>query len=138
LKLRVFQWLLLPAVLASANALYGWGSLTLLDDLGPVAERSARHEAALTWTYMQGGRRLIDAFGAQSHAVAHAEALFAPARPAVLSNPVIAMDRMHRADYGFRHRLLIWSHGAAPLLWLATAVAYAMRQRPVVSTRRLR
>jgi len=134
----MFQWLLVPAVLATANALYGWGALTLLDDLGPVAERSARHEALLTWTYMQGGRRLIDALGVQSAATAHAEAMFAPARTVVLSHPAIAMDQMHRADYGFQHRLLIGSHWAAPLLWFATLVAYAMRQKAIVSTRRLR
>lgn len=138
MKLRMFQWLLMPAVLATANALYGWGSLTLLDDLGPVAARSAQREAALTWTYMQGGRRLIEAIGQSSAAIAHAEALFAPARPVVLANPAIAMDQMHRGDYGFQHRLLIWSHWGAPLLWLATIVAYAMRQKAIVSTRRVR
>ena len=73
MKLRMFQWLRLPAALATANALYGWGSLTLLDDLGPVAEHSAQREAALTWTYMQGGRRLIEATGVQAAAIAHAE-----------------------------------------------------------------
>ena len=138
MKLRMFQWLLLPAVLATANALYGWGSLTLLDDLGPVAEHSAQREAALTWTYMQGGRRLIEAAGAQAAAVAHAEAMFAPARDALRANPAIAMDLLHRADYGFQHRLLIWSHWGAPSLWLATLLAYALRQKAIVSTRRLR
>ena len=138
MKLRMFQWLLIPALLASANALYGWGSLTQLADLGPIAEQSARREAPLTWTYLQGGRWLIERAGGQASAAAHAEALFAPARAVLKANPLVAMDQLHRADYGFQHRLLLWSHWGAPLSWLAVVVAPLMRQKPVVSTRKLR
>ena len=138
MKLLRYQWLLMLAVLANANALYGWGALTQVDDLGTIAEHSAAREGALTWTYMQGGRYLIEATGAQAAAAAHAEAMFAPARDALRANPAIAMDLLHRADYGFQHRLLIWSHWGAPLLWLATILAYAMRQKAVISTRTLR
>lgn len=138
MKLRMFQWLLFPAVLATVNAMYGWGALTQLADLGPIAERSAEREGVLTWTYMQGGRRLISAAGWQAAAAAHGEALFAPARDALRANPAIAMDVLHRADFGFQHRVLLWSHWGAPVLWLAVILAHAMRQKAVVSTRRLR
>lgn len=138
MKLRMFQWLLFPAVLATANALYGWGALTLLADIGPIAERSAEREGPLTWTYMQGGHRLIAALGGQAAATVHGEALFAPARAALLANPAIAMDQLHRGDLGFQHRLLLWSHWGAPLLWLLVIVAHTMRQKAVVSTRSVR
>lgn len=138
MKLRMFQWFLMPAVLATANALYGWGALTQLADLGPVAELSAKREGALTWTYMQGGRRLIDALGGQANAVAHAEALFGAARNSLRADPAIAMDLLHHGNFGFQHRLLIWSHWGAPLFWFATFVAYARRQKAVISTRTLR
>ncbi len=137
-KLRMFQWMLLPTLLVTANALYGWGALTQLTDLGPTAELSAKREGALTWTYMQGGRWLIERSGIQAAAVAHAELMFAPARNTLLANPALAMDVLHRAHYGFQHRLLLWSHWGAPLLWLLTAIAYVRRQKAIVSTRKLR
>jgi hypothetical protein len=137
-KLRMFQWFLMPAVLATANALYGWGALTQLSDLGPIAELSAKREGALTWTYMQGGRWLIETLNGQAAAAAHAEALFAPARDSLCENPAVAMDVLHREHFGFQHQLLLWSHWGAPLFWFATLAAYALRQKAVVSTRSLR
>ena len=64
--------------------------------------------------------------------------MFAPARNTLLANPALAMDVLHRAHYGFQHRLLLWSHWGAPLLWLLTAIAYVRRQKAIVSTRKLR
>lgn len=138
MKLRVFQWLFGLFLPVLATALYGWGGLTQVADLGPIAELSAKREGALTWTYMQGGRWLIDTVGGQAAAAAHGEALFAPARDSLRDNPAIAMDVLHREHFGFQHQLLLWSHWGAPLFWVATLVAYALRQKAVVSTRSLR
>ncbi len=138
MKLRMFQWIAMPALLTTANALYGWGALTQLPDLGPIAEASAQREGALTWTYMQGGRWLIERTGGQATAAAHAESMFAPARDTLRANPALAMDVLHHAHYGFQHRLLLWSHWGAPLLWLLAAIAYVRRQKAIISTRKLR
>ncbi|MBK6727975.1 MAG: hypothetical protein IPG63_12030 [Xanthomonadales bacterium] len=120
------------------NALYGWGGLTQVADLGPIAERSAKREGALTWTYMQGGRWLIERVGLENAARQHADAMFAPSRSMLLGNPALAMYTLHRQSFGFQHRLLLWSHWGAPLLLLLTAIAYVRRQKQVVTTRRLR
>ncbi|MBI2398841.1 MAG: hypothetical protein HYV17_13685 [Xanthomonadales bacterium] len=138
MKLRVFQWLFGLFLPVLATALYGWGGLTQVADLGPIAELSAKREGALTWTYMQGGRWLIERAGWQDAARAHAEAIFAPARPLLTANPALAMDLLHRQTFGFQHRLLQWAHWGAPLLLLLTAIAYVRRQKAVVTTRRIR
>lgn len=138
MKLRVFQWLFGLFLPVLATALYGWGGLTQVADLGPIAELSAKREGALTWTYMQGGRWLIERAGWQDAARAHAEAMFAPARPLLTANPALAMDLLHHQTFGFQHRLLLWAHWGAPLLLLLTAIAYVRRQKAVVTTRRIR
>ena len=138
MKLRNFQWLTLMTLPVLGNALYGWGGLTQVADLGPIAELSAKREGALTWTYMQGGRWLIERAGLQDAARQHAEALFAPSRSVLVGNPALAMDVLHRQTFGFQHRLLQWSHWGTPLLLLLTVIAYVRRQKAVVTTRRIR
>lgn len=138
MKIRMFQWFLLAALVTTAHALWGWGALALMPELGPIAEQSAQREGALTWTYMQGGRWAIRHLHAEDAALRHAEAVFAPAREGLLETPRAAMDQLHRRSLGVRMTLLRASHWGAPLLWLLTAIAYARRQTAVVTTRRLR
>lgn len=138
MKMRMFQWFLIPALLATGNALYGWGALTQVDDLGPIAERSANREAPLVWTFMQGGRWLIEKAGMQDAARAHGQAVFSSMHDAVVATPNAAIDTLFNDSHGGQHRLLLWSHALAPWLWLFTAIAFAMRQKAVVSTRSLR
>ena len=64
--------------------------------------------------------------------------MFAPARDTLRANPALAMDVLHHAHYGFQHRLLLWSHWGAPLLWLLAAIAYVRRQKAIISPRKLR
>lgn len=138
MKLRAFQWLLALAFLCAANALYGWGGLAFVADLDPIVHRSAQREGALTLTYMEGGRWLLPRIGLDHAAGVHAEAMFAPLRTRLLQEPALAMELLHRSPTGSGHRLLLWSHWGAPLLLIAGLVAYAMRQKRVVTTRQVR
>jgi hypothetical protein len=138
MKIQAYHWLTVASLLTLAHALYGWGSLSLVADIGPVAERSAKREGALTWTYMQGGRWCIMQAGLQDAARLHAEAVFEPGRDRMLANPAIAMDLLHGPHLTFSHRVLQWTHWGGPLLLLLTAIAYVRRQKPVVVTRKIR
>ncbi len=138
MKIQAYHWLFPTFLLTLAHAMYGWGGLTRIDDLGPIAERSAEREGALTWTYMQGGRWIIESAGWSDAAERQAEATFAPARERLLATPEIAMDVLHGPPLGFAHRLLQWTHWGTPLLLLLTAFAYLRRQKPIMTTRRIR
>lgn len=138
MKLRTFQWMFPLSLLVLLHASYGWGGLAMVEGIGPIAEVSARREAALTWTYMQAGRWICQRVGMEDSARGSAEAMFAPARARILALPQATMDLVHRETFGLGHRLLKWSHWGGPMLLLLSAVAYARRQRPVVTTRRTR
>ncbi len=138
MKIQAYHWLFPSFLLLLAHAAYGWGGLTLIDDLGPIAERSAEREGALTWTYMQGGRWVVERAGWSEAAERQAEATFAPARERLLASPEIAMDLLHGPPLGFSHRLLQWTHWLAPILLLMTSISYVRRQKPVMTTRKIR
>lgn len=138
MKLRAFQWMFPLSLLVLLHASYGWAGLALVEDIGPIAEETARREAALTWTYMQAGRWMVQHTGMEAAARERAEAMFAPARERILALPQATMDLVHRETFGFGHRVLKWSHWGGPILLLLSAVAYVRRQRAVVTTRRVR
>lgn len=138
MKIQGYHWLFPLFLLSLGHAMYGWGGLTLIDDLGPVAEHSAEREGALTWTYMQGGRWIIERAGWREAAKHQAEVTFAPARERLLATPAIAMDLLHGPPLGVAHRLLQWTHWLTPLLLLLASVSYVRRQKPVMTTRRIR
>jgi hypothetical protein len=137
-KVQAYHWLFPSALLLTVNACYGWGGLALLEDIGPIAEQSARREGALTWTYMQGGRWLLDVTGMADGARQQAESMFGELRPQLLARPALAMDLLHDHALGGGHRILLWSHWGAPLLWFAALFSFARRQKAVVTTRRVR
>ena len=138
MKILNYQWLAAVTLLGLSQALYGWGALSLVRDLGPIANLSAKRQGALTWTYMHGGRWLIDHAGAKASALRYAEATFAPARAGVVANPTLAMALLHGHPVTFAHRVLQWAHWGTPLALMLTAIAYVFRQKRIMTTRRIR
>ena len=138
MKLQAHHWLFALTIGGLWHASYFWGGLALIDDIGPIAERSAEREGALTWTYMQAGRAWIKPIGWEDAARLNAELTFAPSRKALLTTPRAAMDLLHSEPANARHRVLRWTHLGTPILLLLSGIAYLRRQKPIVTTRRLR
>lgn len=138
MKLQAYHWLFTASLLAALHATYGWGSVGLVPDVGTVVEHSAQREGALTWTYLNGGRKWIELVGWQESARKYGEALVAPLRPQLLATPALAMDLLHGAPATFNQRLLQWSHWGTPLALVFALIAYVRRQKEIVTTRRLR
>lgn len=132
MKQRLHLFVTALFVLSLGWNLWIWGGIARHRELGPVIDKAARNEVSLGSLYLHSGAALLDVSGLAPQAAASAEASFGPALDSVRRSPVVAMENLQLDQPA----LVRASYYGAPLLLLATLLAWWFRPREVHLSRR--